>query len=176
MVISCNPVRNLDAEAFGDMPEVHLRWTEPEAGSTGNLTGYKILKDGLLLVELPQAQQTEYIDLNVDFDETHEYVVIAIFDDGCEAESEPLSVTVIWDNIQEHDKEVKVYPNPAKNTLHVKGAGLTQVELFNIMGQNVLSVSENFEAIDIHHLQNGIYFVRLKTEQGEKTLKLVIEK
>ena len=176
VVVSCNPVRDLYAETFGDMPKVHLWWTEPETGSTGNLTGYKILKDGALLVELPQAQQTEYIDLNVDFDETHEYVVIAIFDDGCEAESEPLSVTVLWDGVQETGKEADIYPNPTKGMIHVEGTGLLQVEVFNILGQSVLNINEDFEAIDVSSLQNGIYFVRLKTDQGEKTVKLVIEK
>ena len=175
VVISCNPVRDLYAEAFGDIPEVALRWTEPESGSTGNLLGYRILKDGILLEELPQAQQ-EYFDNDVDFDETHEYIVIAIFDDGCEAESDPLSVTVIWDAIHENGKEAKIYPNPANDVLHVEGSEVILVEVYNIMGQSVLSVNENFKSINISSLQNGIYFVRLKTNDGEKTLKLVIEK
>lgn len=175
VVISCNPVRDLYAEAFGDIPEVVLRWTEPESGSTGNLLGYRILKDGILLEELPQAQQ-EYFDNDVDFDETHEYIVIAIFDDGCEAESDPLSVTVIWDAIHENGKEAKIYPNPANDVLHVEGSEVILVEVYNIMGQSVLSVNENFKSINISNLQNGIYFVRLKSNDGEKTVKLVIEK
>jgi hypothetical protein len=69
-----------------------------------------------------------------------------------------------------------VYPNPAKNMLHVEGVGLTQVEVFNIMGQSVMKINENFETINIGHLQNGIYFIRIKTTEGEKTVKLVIEK
>lgn len=175
VVISCNPVRDLNAEAFGDIPEVALRWTEPESGSTGNLLGYRILKDGILLEELPQAQQ-EYFDNDVDFDETHEYIVIAIFDDGCEAESDPLSVTVIWDAIHENGKEAKIYPNPANDVLHVEGSEVILVEVYNIMGQSVLSVNENFKSINIRSLQNGIYFVCLKSNDGEKTVKLVIEK
>ena len=174
VVISCNPIRDFDAETYGDRPKVHLFWTEPELGSTGNLLGYRILKDGILLEELTQAQ--EYIDLNVGFDETHEYVVIAVFDDGCEAESELLSVTVLWDSVQENGKEVKVYPNPAKDMLHVDGAGLLQVEVLNILGQSVLSVNEGFESIRLNTLQNGIYFVRLKYEHGEKSFKLTIDR
>ena len=175
VVISCNPVRNLNAEAYGDVPEVHLRWAEPETGSTGNLIGYMIRKDGELLTGF-LVEATEWIDDEVDFGETHEYNVIAIFDDGCEAESEPLSVTVIWDNVQEQGKETKVYPNPAKNVLHVVGADLTQVEIFNIMGQSMLNISENFETIDIGQLPNGIYFVRLQSKHEQKTVKLVIER
>jgi hypothetical protein len=171
----CFPVRNLEAETFGDTPKVVLKWIGPIPGSTGNLSGYRIMKDGMLL-ETVQHPLFEYTDLDVDFDETHVYIVVAVFDDGCERASEPLSVTVHWDAVQENVKEAKVYPNPAKDMLQVEGAGLAQVEVFNIMGQSVLRVGENFEAIDISRLQNGIYFVRLKTNDGEKTVKLVVEK
>ena len=173
VVISCNPINNLVASAFGDLPEVYLSWTEPEPGSTGNLMGYRIQKDGTLTPEL--IETTEYVDTSVAFGETHEYLVVAVFDDGCESASETVEVTVTWDAVQEQAKEAKVYPNPAKDLIHVEGTGLLQVELFNIMGQTVLRADENFKSIDISHLQNGIYFVRLKTTQGEKTIKLIIE-
>ncbi len=118
----------------------------------------------------------EYLDTEVEFFETYEYVVIAVFDDNCESACAPLSIEVIPDAVTEYSKEAKVYPNPAQNMLHVEGAGLTEVEVFNIMGQSVLNINENFEAIGISHLQNGVYFIRIKNTEGEKTVKLVVEK
>ena len=174
VVVSCNPVTNLMAQTGGDVSTVYLYWSEPEPGSTGNLLGYYIQKNGELLQEL--LEMPEYVDNEVEFFETYEYVITAVYDDNCEASSAPLSVTPIPDGVQEHGKEAKVYPNPAKNMLHVEDFGLTQVEVFNIMGQSVLNVNENFKSINIGSLQNGIYFVRLKTNDGEKTVKLVIEK
>ena len=174
VVVSCNPVRDLKAETGGDVSQVYLHWTEPEPGSTGNLLGYLIQKNGELLQEF--LEMPEYVDNEVEFFQTYEYVVIAVFDDNCGSACAPLSVEVIPDAVPQYSKKDKIYPNPAKNTLHVEGAGLTQVEVFNIMGQSVLSINENLETIDISHLQSGVYFVRLKTNNGEKTLKLVIEK
>ena len=175
VVISCNPVRDLNAEASGEcVPSVFLFWNEPEAGSTGNLLGYQIWRDGILLHEM-SPQWNIYSDDEVEFDSTYYYVVVAVYDDGCEAESEPLSVTVIWDAVYENGKEVKIYPNPANDVLHVEGTVL-QVDVFNILGQSVLSINEDFENIRLNGLQNGVYFVRLKTNYGEKTVKLVIEK
>ena len=174
IVVSCNPVRDLEAETGGDVSQVYLHWTEPEPGSTGNLLGYLIQKNGELLQEFLEIP--EYVDFEVEFFQTYEYVVIAVFDDNCESACAPLSIELIPDAVPEYSKEAKVYPNPAQNMLHVKGDDLTQVEVFNIMGQSVLHVGENFETVDISHLQNGIYFVRLKTNDGEKTVKLVIEK
>ena len=174
VVVSCNPVRDLEAETGGDVSELYLHWTEPEPGSTGNLLGYLVQKNGELLPEL--LELPEYLDDEVEFFQTYEYVVIAVFDDNCESACAPLSVEVIPDAVPEYSKEAKVYPNPAKNMLHVEDAGLVQMEVFNIMGQSVMNINENFETVDIGHLQNGIYFVRLKTTEGEKTVKLVIEK
>ena len=174
VIISCNPVRNLNAEAFGDVPEVHIRWTEPESGSTGNLLGYKVQKNGEILPEMVEG--TEYWDDIVEFDSTYVYIVIAVFDDGCEAESEPLSVTVIWDAVQENGQTAYIYPNPAKDMLHIEGKNILQVELFNIVGQKVLSINKGFEAIKLDQLPSGLYFVRLQSKQGEHNLKILIEK
>ena len=175
-VVSCNPIRDLDAEStFECLPEVFLYWNAPEAGSTGNLLSYQIWRDGLLIHEM-LPQWLEYRDEEVEFDSTYSYVVVAVYDDGCEAESEPLSVTVIWDAVQGNSKEAKVYPNPAQDMLHVEGIGVFQVEVFNIMGQKVLSIDANFYAIKLDQLPDGLYFVRLQSKQGEQTLKLLIEK
>ena len=174
VVISCNPARNLTAETGGDFPEVYLHWTEPEAGSTGNLLNYIITRNGELLAD--SLTTTEFVDSDVVFFETYEYIVIAVFDDGCESTSRPLSVTLIPDAVQENSKEAKVYPNPAKDILRVEGKDILQVELFNIVGQKVLSVDANFNAIKLGQLPSGLYFVRLQSKQGEQTLKLLIEK
>ncbi len=174
VVVSCNPIRDLEAETGGDVSQVYLHWIEPEPGSTGNLLGYHIQKNGELLQEL--LEMPEYVDNDVEFFQTYEYVVIAVFDNNCESACAPLSVEVIPDAVPQYSKGAKIYPNPAKNMLHVESAGLTQVEVFNIIGQSVLSINENLEIVDISHLQNGVYFVCLKTNNGEKTLKLVIEK
>ena len=175
-MVSCNPVRDLDAEATSEcLPEVFLYWNAPEAGSTGNLSGYQIWKNGLLLDEI-LPQWLEYRDEDVEFYSTYSYVVVAVYDDGCMAESDPLSVTVIWDAVQENGKETKVYPNPAKDILHVDGTGLLQVEVFSIVGQSVLNINENFENIRLNTLQNGVYFIRLQYNYGKKTVKLIIQK
>ena len=90
--------------------------------------------------------------------------------------SETIEAMWIPDGVDEYWGQSCIYPNPAKDILRVEGKGILKVEVFNIMGQSVLRIGENFEAIDISRLQNGIYFVRLKTNDGEKTVKLVVEK
>lgn len=174
VVISCNPVRNLTAEYGGDVAEVYLRWTEPEPGSTGNLLGYKVQKNDELIPEL--IETPEYVDTEVVFFESYEYAVIAVYDDECESASDSLAVTPIPDAIQENETNFIIYPNPANETLHIKGNGILQVELFNIVGQKVLSINEGFDAIQLDPLPGGLYFIRLQSKQGEQNLKLLIER
>lgn len=80
------------------------------------------------------------------------------------------------DAVQENAIDFTLYPNPAKDVLRVEGKGILEVEMFNIVGQKVLSVNKGFEAIQLSNLPDGMYFVRLQTKQGEKTMKLVIER
>ena len=175
-VVSCNPIRDLDAEATSTcLPEVFLYWNAPEAGSTGNLSGYEIWKNGFLLDEV-LPQWLEYLDDEVEFDSTYNYMVVAVYDDGCEAASEPLSVTVIWDAIQENGQAIHIYPNPAKDVLHIAGKDILQVEFFNIVGQKLLSVNEGFDAIQLNDLPNGMYFVRMQSQKGEQIFKILIDK
>ena len=176
VVVSCNPVRDLNADAFCEcVPNVYLFWDEPETGSTGNLSSFQIWKNGLLLHEL-SPQWMEYSDDEVEFDSTYNYVVVAVYDDGCEAASNPLTVTVLWDAVQENGQVTSIYPNPAKDMLRVEGKDILQVELFNIVGQKVLSIDEGFDAIQLDQLASGLYFIHLQSKQGEQTLKLIIER
>ena len=174
-VVSCNPARNLEAFAFGCVPEVHLFWDEPETGSTGNLVGYQIWKDGALLEQVP-PQPKEYLDEEVEFELTYEYMVVAVYDDDCEAPSDPLEVLVMWDGLNENASPVILYPNPAHTEFFIQASGIQSVEMFNVLGQKVLELKGEVEKISVENLENGFYFVRLRDISGESNLKVLIER
>lgn len=175
VVVSCNPVRDFGVEAFGDVPMARLSWTEPEAGSTGNLRSYQVWKDGNLLTEL-SVEETAYLDDNVEFDVTYSYGVVAVYDDDCEASSDPYEVTVLWDDTQENNMIVRLYPNPANTMIAIEAIGIQRVELFNLLGQSVLTQEGNVEKINVENLENGFYFVRLHFVFGERYYKILIER
>jgi hypothetical protein len=77
---------------------------------------------------------------------------------------------------------VKVYPNPSKGNfrIEVKEAGGKPVKatFYNTLGQEVYRKS-NLEAnteIDLSHLANGIYQLRLEVNGTMVTKRIVIEK
>jgi hypothetical protein len=63
--------------------------------------------------------------------------------------------------------EVRIYPNPAKNTMFINGAEGAGIKIFNIAGQLVMSLNDfRGKSIDISALNNGVYTVQLVTEDN----------
>lgn len=59
------------------------------------------------------------------------------------------------------DTSISLYPNPVQNILRVKASGsINKIEIYNILGQNVLSV-ENSNAINVQHLNKGAYISKI---------------
>ena len=176
IIVQCNPVEYLRWESGGDTPWVELQWNLPAEGSTGDLTALMLYRDDELLAVLA-ANETSYGDEDLQFDEVHSYYITAVYNDGCESSCDPIEAIVIpGAGIGESHNNTFLYPNPAQDMLHVKGTDILQMEVFNIVGQKVLSINEGFEAIQLNDLPDGMYFVRLQSKQGEKTMKLVIER
>jgi hypothetical protein len=176
VLVQCYPIENLTWETGGDCPYIGLFWDLPSETSTGDLIALQVYRDNELIATLP----ADYTSFGDDFFEapyeTHLYYINAVYSDGCEATSETIEAMWIPDEVDEHLGQSYIYPNPAKDMLRVEGKDILQVELFNMVGQKVLSINENFDAIQLNSLSNGMYFVRLQTKQREKMAKLIIEK
>ncbi|REC42873.1 M28 family peptidase [Chryseobacterium pennipullorum] len=81
-------------------------------------------------------------------------------------------------SVQKPVETVKVYPNPAKDVLTVeldKKVRHFSVEIHDMSGNLVLS-SENKAKIDTSGLENGVYTVTIKTDTGNISRKVIIEK
>lgn len=87
----------------------------------------------------------------------------------------------IWENTTalsvndfETDKSlVKIYPNPTTNYINIQSNfDINSVEVYSLQGQKVLLV-ENQKTINISSLSKGIYFLKVKTVNGEITKKII---
>lgn len=71
-------------------------------------------------------------------------------------------------------KSLSIYPNPANNRIYVRGEGIGSVEVYNSLGQMVLSLEGNDNAsFDVASFANGIYVVRVIDNNGTVTTKKV---
>ena len=71
-------------------------------------------------------------------------------------------------------KSVRFYPNPAGNYLTIDSdITLTKVEIFSILGKKIKELNKDFKSIPIDDLSKGVYIVRLQSENGLATKKLI---
>ena len=75
-------------------------------------------------------------------------------------------------------KGLEFYPNPVSNTLNIQAKqDIQAVHIYNISGQEVLKLQPNTteEQIDMSHLTNGMYFVKVQIN-GQLTAFKVVKK
>ncbi|AOW19684.1 T9SS type A sorting domain-containing protein [Urechidicola croceus] len=69
---------------------------------------------------------------------------------------------------------VSIFPNPATDRIEIKGLQEEAVfKVYSILGKKLLEQKLTNDYIDISSLKSGIYFVKLITENGQTTKKLV---
>ena len=72
------------------------------------------------------------------------------------------------EGVDELSQTLKVYPNPTSSVLNIEGKGMTNVEVYNAMGQRVMMVETNDNAIQLNtvNMSNGMYVVRIYANDG----------
>ena len=67
-----------------------------------------------------------------------------------------------------------IYPNPANNKIYVDGENVGAVEVYNSLGQRVVTVEGSANtSVDVTSFENGVYVVRVITNEGNVTTKKV---
>jgi len=89
-------------------------------------------------------------------------------------------VTVAVLNTDEYELEnsIKIYPNPVKDVLYLNATDtITSVEIFNLLGQQILKTIPNSiaEEINISGLYSGVYLVKVKIGELMTDYKIVKE-
>lgn len=102
--------------------------------------------------------------------DSHNRVLFGDNSDGDfgEEASHLLSVNGLSVGVDENEQTVKVYPNPTSSVLNIEGEGMTEFEIYNAVGQRVMTqkVSGNSAQISTATLSDGIYFIRVHVNDG----------
>jgi len=72
--------------------------------------------------------------------------------------------------------EITLTPNPTTRELKIESGELKieSIRIFNVLGQEIFNFQfSTFNSIDISHLANGMYFIRIQTANGTTTKKIV---
>jgi len=90
-----------------------------------------------------------------------------------------VSECTAMNELKEAVKSFVLYPNPAKTEIKIMNGGLSScnLEIYNSVGALVMTKSDyvSESIINISELSNGIYFVKISSQDKSSFLKLVIE-
>lgn len=75
--------------------------------------------------------------------------------------------TWMWD-VEEFEQTLKIYPNPTSSVLNIEGEGVNSIEVYNAIGQCILTQEVNGNSVQINTeaMNNGVYFVRIHANDG----------
>ena len=76
------------------------------------------------------------------------------------------------------DLKVTLFPNPAREYVDIRidcNANVTAMEVFDVYGKliNTVNVIDNLTRINVNGLADGMYFVRVTTDNGTVTKTFV---
>jgi len=110
------------------------------------------------------------------------YVVEIVLNNPCVLHK---SLSSIKSNIASNDpvgisetqaEKIKIYPNPTSGTLRIESGDLQieNIQILDIAGKTIQQFNDT-KTINVSQLSSGIYFVKLRTDKGELTKKVIKE-
>lgn len=66
---------------------------------------------------------------------------------------------------------IQIFPNPAKNVVAISSLNnskLKKIELYSITGKLIKEIHPSSQNINVSYLENGVYFLKVENEQGQK--------
>ena len=171
-LVRCIGNDNLEIEVFADPQTIYEgESTQLSVYAFGGAGNYTYRWEPADMVDNPDAQITNTVTLS-----GNQLYTVTVTDGDGNSESASIEVIVTPGvNVAENQMDnIHVYPNPANGSFTIEGEGSYQ--LFNNLGQIVLyGVCEGKTQINATSLPQGIYFLRLSSENGCRTEKLIIE-
>lgn len=95
---------------------------------------------------------------------------------GCQTEQQILDLCVLGTNTFNLDSSISVHPNPLKDWLFIEtsnGVEIINISIFDVSGKLIKEEAHNADSINVANLAQGLYFINIKTNQGQYIQKLV---
>lgn len=176
-VLPCSAPSNLRREEPWGM--AHIAWDAPEDRVPDSYTVVIInhqLNDTTYVTGLTELFYEEAIAIDIT---DKSYKVKAVYEE-CESEfalnangEDFIRVTNL--SVDECQMNLKLYPNPTSGQLSIEAVDMTLVSVYDLVGQCVMQMpaKDSQATLDMSHLQNGIYFIKVNTANGSVVQRVV---
>jgi len=156
---------------------------ETSAPLASSLQGYDVYRSDDNKVTYHQVNAaivtgTTYTDMNVAYGVCY-YYVTSVFTE-CDSDSSNVvkaSIIVGIDPIT-NVGGISIYPNPATELVNVKSDySITRIDVMNFVGQTVYTNSDvamKSAKINVSTFTPGVYFVKVSTSEGVRTVKITV--
>lgn len=185
----CLGAYNLWYEYVGNNYKIKLTWDKPV--NAEGLSGYYLFrKDGqdgtYVRIKLLNSSATSFTDNTANVQGDYYYRLYAYYS-ATDCTSSPAAVKydpnlfylhVYYSptSVSENESSARIFPNPADHNLQIEAEGMTQVSVYNQMGQLVYDskCDSNMLNVSVEGWSEGVYFVKMQTSQGLVTRRVAI--
>ena len=172
VIEDCAPVTNLNGY-YQNTPEfgeaIFIEWDEPEG-----VVSYELYIGG----ELADTFEPGGLPLVIYGLEGYPALtlpigVVAVYPD---CQSEMVTVNVNYDEVPENQAEIALFPNPTKDNVTIKAAGMRHITVTSVLGQVVYDaeVDDNEVILNMSQYNAGVYMVRVVTATGVGTRRVTV--
>jgi hypothetical protein len=167
----------VNVAALVNNQEVAITWEAPAFDTaTVNLLGYNIYRNNVKLNSTIVTALT-YTDNGVPSGQ-YTYCVTSVYAQGESAKNcKDVEVIALGNNPSSSLTEIRVYPNPVDNLLHIRDAGtIHELWLTDLTGREVYRSRPDNDAVDVPvtSFHSGIYLLSVQSAQGTYHLKVLI--
>ena len=163
MYQTCEGVNNFNIIVNSN--SIKLKWDAPD---TRTPLYYEIYRDDKLI---EVTEELFFLDEELSSG-TYIYNVRPVYED-CYGELSGKEVTFIVNTKEINEINATIYPNPSNDRFIVKCEKMTNIKVFNILGEKVIERNIDQNSYEINGLDAGIYFVNIETENGLAVRKIV---
>ena len=166
-----NMIFAMDLDGDTDMDVLSALAVEDEIVWYENLDGLGGFGSKQIIASTDVAQPRDVFAIDLDGDTDMDVLSASLVDDKV-AWYENLKIFDLEDYM---DSNLAIYPNPSKGEINIdlRNEIITQIEIYNLLGEKLRSATNNVEQIDIADLQAGIYLLKIYTENGSVTKKII---
>ncbi len=156
-----------------DTASIILNWS-----MVSSALSYNIYRDNEFIANV---KTNSYTDKGLNANTEYCYAVTSVYEGEKESEksTEVCEKTMASVGLDELSSSLNIYPNPVSDRLYIEtDAVIEEVIVYDIFGRCKITEAQRHKdtkSLDISDLSNGIYFVKIRTADGE-TVKRITKK